>query len=125
MLNEFSDINSVMTMNTNNIFGDKKFKSVQNLINQRFSARQTKDLFSQKLFSGYILGDIPNNILAEDEKVKDEEEEEEEEEKEKTENDTTKNELNDLIEEKKSETENNIDNNAGEDKKKEDFKEIE
>ena len=129
MFNEFSDINSVMTMNTNNIFGDKKFKNVQNLINQRFSAPPTKDLFSQKLFSGYILGDIPNNnFLAEDEKVKDEEEEEEEEEKERTENDTTRNELNDLIEEKKSETENNennIDNNSGEDKKKEDIKDIE
>ena len=123
MLNEFSDINNIMTMNTNNnIFGDKKFKNVQNLINQRFSERQTKDLFSQKLFSGYIQGDIPNNnLLTEDEKVKDEEEEEEEEEKERSENDNIRNELNDLIEEKKSETENNIDNNSGEDKKKREY----
>ena len=103
--NDFSDINSVIS--SNNIFGEKTLKNVQNIINQRLSARKNKDLFSQKLLSGYIPGipsDIDNNLLMEDEKVKDEEEEEEEEEK--SEKDTSKNELNDLIEEKKDETEN-------------------
>ena len=104
--NDFSDINSAIS--SNNIFGEKTLKNVQNIINQRLSARKNKDLFSQKLLSGYIPGipnDIDNNLFIEDEKVKDEEEEEEEEEK--SEKDTSKNELNDLIEEKKSETENN------------------
>ena len=104
--NDFSDINSAIS--SNNIFGEKTLKNVQNIINQRLSARKNKDLFSQKLLSGYIPGipnDIDNNLFIEDEKVKDEEEEEEEEEK--SEKETSKNELNDLIEEKKSETENN------------------
>ena len=119
--NDFSDINSVVS--SNNIFGEKKLKNVQNIINQRLSARKNKDLFSQKLLSGYI-PDVDNNLLVEDEKVKDEEEEEEEEE-EKSENDTTKNELNDLIEEKKSETDNNENsktNNNGEDKRTEEYR---
>ena len=119
--NDFSDINSVVS--SNNIFGEKKLKNVQNIINQRLSARKNKDLFSQKLLSGYI-PDVDNNLLVEDEKVKDEEEEEEEEE-EKSENDTTKNELIDLIEEKKSETDNNENsktNNNGEDKRTEEYR---
>ena len=119
--NDFSDINSVLSSNI--IFGEKNFKNVQNIINQRLSARKNKDLFSQKLFSGYITGDLDNNFMIEDEKVKDEEEEEEEEVK--SENNTSKNELNDLIEEKKSETDNNENtktNNNGEDRKSEENK---
>ena len=120
VFNDFSDINSVVS--SKNIFGEKKLKGVQNLINQRLSARKNKDLFSQKLLSGYIPGVIEDNLdnlLVEDEKVKDEEEEEEEE---KSENDLSKKEINDLIEEKKTETENNENtktNNNGEDKKNE------
>ena len=103
--------------NTNNIFGEKSNKNVQYLINQRFSARPTKDLFSQKLFSGYnIPGEIPNNFFLEDEKVKDEEEEEEYEEK--SENET--NELNELAEEKKNESENNNKDNSLNEKNNED-----
>ena len=49
--NDFSDINSVIS--SNNIFGEKTLKNVQNIINQRLSARKNKDLFSQKLLSGY------------------------------------------------------------------------
>ena len=69
--------------------------------------KPNKDLFSQKLLSGFIPGDWEQEIFAEDEKVKDEKEEEkeneeEEEEEEKSEDDTTRNELNELIEEKKS-----------------------
>ena len=125
IFSDFSDINSVMS--SKNIFGEKKIKSVQNIINQRFSARQNKDLFSQKLLSGYIPGDMANNFILEDEKVKDEEEEEEENEnEEKSDGETSKNEINDLIEEKKSETENNENtkrnNNSAEDKKNKDNK---
>ena len=118
--NDFSDINSVLS--SNNIYDEKKLKNVRNIINQRLSARKNKDLFSQKLLSGYIQGEVENNFMIEDEKVKDEEEGEDEE---KSENNTSKNELNDLIEEKKSETDNNEitkTNNNGEDKNSEDNK---
>ena len=118
--NDFSDINSVLS--SNNIYGEKKLKNVRNIINQRLNARKNKDLFSQKLLSGYIQGEVENDFMIEDEKVKDEEEGEDEE---KSENNTSKNELNDLIEEKKSETDNNEitkTNNNGEDKNSEDNK---
>ena len=118
--NDFSDINSVLS--SNNIYDEKKLKNVRNIINQRLSARKNKDLFSQKLLSGYIQGEVENNFMIEDEKVKDEEEGTDEE---KSENNTSKNELNDLIEEKKSETDNNEitkTNNNGEDKNSEDNK---
>jgi hypothetical protein len=118
--NDFSDINSVLS--SNNIYDEKKLKNVRNIINQRLSARKNKDLFSQKLLSGYIQGEVENNFMIEDEKVKDEEEGTDEE---KSENNTSKNELNDLIEEKKSETDNNENtktNNNGEDKNSEDNK---
>ena len=120
--NDFSDINSVLS--SNNIYDEKKLKNVRNIINQRLSAKKNKDLFSQKLLSGYIQGEVENNFMIEDEKVKDEEEGEDEE---KSENNTSKNELNDLIEEKKSETDNNENtktNNNGEDKNSEDNKNI-
>ena len=118
--NDFSDINSVLS--SNNIYGEKKLKNVRNIINQRLNARKNKDLFSQKLLSGYIQGEVENDFMIEDEKVKDEEEGEDEE---KSENNTSKNELNDLIEEKKSETDNNEitkTNINGEDKNSEDNK---
>ena len=113
---DFTDMTSLKSFNNNNIFGEKSNKNVQKFINQRFSAPPTKDLFSQKLFSGYNFpGELPSNFPLEEEKVKDEEEEEEFEEK--SENDT--NELNELAEEKKNESENINDINkdiSGEDK---------
>ena len=79
--------------------------------------RPNKDLFSQKLLSGFIPGDWGQEIFVEDEKVKDEKEEEkeneeEEEDEEKSEDDTTRNELNELIEEKKSETDGGENSNS-------------
>ena len=112
--NDYSNINGFNS--TNNFFDNKKLKNIENFLKQKINSRSNKDLFSQKLFSAFMPPDIPdigNNLLIEDEKVKDlenEEEEEEEEEKEgseEEEDNTTKNELNDLIEEKKDETDNN------------------
>ena len=73
--NDFSDLNSFSSMNnTNNIFGEKKINNFQNIVRQRCSARQTKDLFCRKLFSGYMSEEVSNNLMAEDEKVKYDEE---------------------------------------------------
>ena len=116
--NIFSDNADINNNDSTNHFTNTKLKSIQNGINQRLNERFNKDLFSQKLLSGYMLNDFKNNLLIDDEKVNHEEneEEEEEEEEEKSEDDTTKKENNDLIEEKKDETdnkeeENNIVNN--------------
>ena len=55
LYNEFSETNSAIP--SNQIFGDKKLNNVKNIIiNQRFNAKQNKDLFSQKLLSGYMPG---------------------------------------------------------------------
>ena len=112
-----SDINSVLS--TQNFF-EKKMGMGMGIgpwsnINKQIP-KPNKDLFSQKLLSGFIPGDWGQEIFAEDEKLKDEKEEEkeneeEEEDEEKSEDDTTRNELNELIEEKKSETDGNEDSN--------------
>ena len=105
-----SDINSILS---NNDFLKKKIQSGGVLsINQQIP-KPNKDLFSQKLLWGFMPGDWGQEILGEDEKVKDGKEEdktnedktdeEEEEEEDKSEGNTTRNDLNELIEEKKSE----------------------
>ena len=99
LFREFSDLDSALS--TNKIFYYKNMKHIQKLFNHGFNVKQNQDLFTQKLLSGFIPGDLLSDALLEDEKVKDDEEEEEGEEEE---DDTTRNELNDLIEEKKSET---------------------
>ena len=110
--NIFSDNTDINNFDSTNYFTNKKLKNIQNGINQRINERFNKDLFSQKLLSGYMLNDFRNNLLIDDEKVNDEEnEEEEEEEEEKSEDETTKKENNDLIEEKKDETENKEEEN--------------
>ena len=99
-----SDINSILS--TNNYLEKKMgVTQIPQIIRQ---LKPNKDLFSQKLLWGFMPGDWGQEILAEDEKVKDEKEEEkdneeEEENEENSEDDTTRNELNELIEEKKSE----------------------
>jgi len=119
IFNEFpSNINIVLS--TNN-FLDRKTGIGMGMggwsnLNKQLP-KPNKDLFSQKLLSGFIPGDWEQEIFLEDEKVKDEKEEEkeneeEEEDEEKSEDDTTRNELNELIEEKKSETEGNEDTNS-------------
>ena len=110
--NIFSDNTDINNFDSTNYFTNKKLKNIQNGINQRINERFNKDLFSQKLLSGYMLNDFRNNLLIDDEKVNDEEnEEEEEEEEEKSEDETIKKENNDLIEEKKDETENKEEEN--------------
>jgi hypothetical protein len=115
IFNDFpSDINSVLS--THNFFDKKLGLGGWPNLNRQMP-KPNKDLFSQKLLSGFIPGDWEQEIFAEDEKVKDEKEEEkeneeEEEEEEKSEDDTTRNELNELIEEKKSETEGNENTNS-------------
>ena len=121
--NDFSlDINSVLS--TNNFFEKKLANGNWSNANKQVP-KPNKDLFSQKLLSGFIPGDWGQEIFAEDEKVKDEKDEEKDEEKddekenqeeeedeEQSESDTTKNELNELIEEKKSETDENENSNS-------------
>ena len=104
-----SDINSVLS--THNFLERKMGLGIYPMIGRQ-PPRPNKDLFSQKLLSGFMPGDWGQEIFAEDEKGKDEKEEEkeneeEEEDEERSEDDTTRNELNELIEEKKSETDGN------------------
>ena len=120
--NDFSlDINSVLS--TNNFFDKKLSNGIWSNVNRQIP-KPNKDLFSQKLLSGFIPGDWGQEIFAEDEKVKDEKEEEkeekedekenqeEEEDEEQSESDTSKNDMNELIEEKKSETDENENSNS-------------
>ena len=112
--NIFNDNNTDKNnIDSTNYFINKNLKNIQNGINQRINERINKDLFSQKLLSGFMINDFRNNLLIDDddEKVHDEENEEEEEEEEKSMEDTTKNENNDLIEEKKDETDNKEEQN--------------
>ena len=111
--NIFSDNTDINNIDSTNYFINQKLKNIQNGINQRISERFNKDLFSQKLLSGYMINDFRNNLLIDDddEKVHDEENEEEEEEEEKSMEDITKNENNDLIEENKDETDNKEEQN--------------
>ena len=122
-INDYSDINSAIS--SKNIFREKNLKSFQILLNQRFNTKKNKDLFSQKLLSGYILKDVVPYFPLEDKKVKEEEEEKKEKEKEKSGDNNSENESNDLIEEKRSETENNENskmNSNGESKEEEESK---
>lgn len=98
-MNEYQE--AKVTNSTNNLFKDKKYQKIQNIINQRFSVSTSKDLFNQKLMSGYIPRDIGNNFVIEDEKGNEFDNEDYDEE---SDNDITRKELNDLIEEKKDET---------------------
>ena len=104
-----SDINSIISTND---FIKKKIQNGVGLNINRQMPKPNKDLFSQKLLWGFMPGDWGQEIPGEDEKVKDEKEEdktneEEEEEEDKSDGETTRNELNELIEEKKSELDGN------------------